>query len=248
MRGERRHRTVTVGSVTRTSIAVCVVLSVLLAGCTSTNPTDNAATSSGVPPIPPAAFLDHTGVTPTSVTIANISTLVGGLFEGALVGTRAYADFVNAHGGIDGRRLVVQSYDDQFTGALNKQAAQAALDRSFALVGDTQPGGQFRRHGPRSQSRVPERVGVARPDDSEAREHLQRRADGPGMAARPAPLLQGQVPGTDPAHRDNRFRPAIDGRCLGQRARHHGPPRLHGAVRPVPAPVDRPISPPTSSP
>jgi branched-chain amino acid transport system substrate-binding protein len=136
MPGERRQPIVTVVSAKRTLAAVGVVLSVVLTGCTSTNPTSSAAASAR-PPIPPAAFSDHTGVTPTSVTIANISTLTGGLFKGALVGTQAYAAFVNSQGGVNGRKLVVQSYDDQFTGALNKQATQSALNQAFALVGGT---------------------------------------------------------------------------------------------------------------
>lgn len=132
-----RQLTPTRACAARTFPVACVVLSVILAGCTSTNPTSTDTASSGRPPIPTAAFHDHTGVTPTSVTIANISTLVGGLFKGALVGTQAYAAFVNSRGGVNGRQLVVRSYDDQFTGALNKQATEAALGQSFALVGGT---------------------------------------------------------------------------------------------------------------
>jgi ABC-type branched-subunit amino acid transport system substrate-binding protein len=64
-----------------------------------------------------------------------VSTLSGGLFKGALVGTQAYADYVNSRGGIDGRSISVDSYDDAFTGALNKQYTAEAADRDFALVG-----------------------------------------------------------------------------------------------------------------
>jgi branched-chain amino acid transport system substrate-binding protein len=42
---------------------------------------------------------------------------------------------VNSLGGIHGRRLVVDSYDDGFTGALNKQYTEEAIERDFALVG-----------------------------------------------------------------------------------------------------------------
>ena len=85
--------------------------------------------------IPPTAFNDHTGITRSSVAIGNISTLTGGLFKGALVGTQAYAAFLNSKGGVDGRKLVVDSYDDQFQGANNKQATQAAVQKDFATVG-----------------------------------------------------------------------------------------------------------------
>jgi len=68
--------------------------------------------------------------------VANVSTLaVGGLFKGALVGTEAYADYVNASGGINGRKITVDSADDGFSGAGNKQATQNALTNDFSLVG-----------------------------------------------------------------------------------------------------------------
>lgn len=109
--------------------------------CSSTNsasPATNTATNtatSGGSVAPASAFTNHTGITRTSVTIGNVSTLVGGLFKGALVGTQAYADYVNQTGGINGRKLVVDSADDHYNGASNKQATQAALANDFALVG-----------------------------------------------------------------------------------------------------------------
>ncbi len=111
----------------------------LLSACASTNPTDSQApASSGTAyraPIPAAAFNDTTGVTPSSITIGNVSTESAGLFTGAIVGTEAYADYVNSQGGVNGRKLVVNALDDQFTGAGNKQQTQNAVDQDFALVG-----------------------------------------------------------------------------------------------------------------
>ncbi len=79
---------------------------------------------------------DHTGVTATSVHVANISTLVlGGLFKGAVVGTQAYFDLVNSKGGVRGRKLVVDSGDDQFQGSTNLQLTQNAINNDFAIVG-----------------------------------------------------------------------------------------------------------------
>jgi len=54
---------------------------------------DRADPGGGVP--------DHTGVTPTSVTIGNVTTQSAGLFTGALVGTEAYAAYVNSLGGVN---------------------------------------------------------------------------------------------------------------------------------------------------
>ena len=65
-----------------------------------------------------------------------MSTLsLGGLFKGALVGTDAYFDMVNASGGVNGRRIYVNSTDDGFTGIGNKEGVQNAITNDFALVG-----------------------------------------------------------------------------------------------------------------
>ena len=111
------------------------VLAATLAACSST------ASSTGAPagstdPVPASAYGDHTGVTPTSVTVTNITTQTAGLFKGGLVGAEAYAAYVNASGGVHGRRIVVRGTDDQFSGATNKQLTQEAVDTTFATVGD----------------------------------------------------------------------------------------------------------------
>ena len=107
-----------------------------LAACSSTNSSTSTGSGTSVPPIPSSAFQDHTGVTADSVTVGNVSTLVAGLFKGAAVGTEAYAAYVNSQGGVDGRKIVVQSSDDGFQGATNKQLATAALGSDFAMVGN----------------------------------------------------------------------------------------------------------------
>ena len=68
--------------------------------------------------------------------MGNVSTLaIGGLFKGALVGTQAYADYVNSTGGVNGRKIVVNGADDGYTGTGNKQATQNAINNDVALVG-----------------------------------------------------------------------------------------------------------------
>jgi ABC-type branched-subunit amino acid transport system substrate-binding protein len=120
-------------------VLVLVVAAATLAACSSTSSTGTTATTApsahGRGPIPAAAFHDATGVTSTSVTIGNISTETAGLFTGAVVGTRAYAAYVNSQGGINGRKIIVATYDDNFTGAGNKNATQTAVDNDFATVG-----------------------------------------------------------------------------------------------------------------
>ncbi len=92
--------------------------------------------TAGASTIPSSAFKNHTGVTKTEIKVANVSTETEGLFTGATVGIQAYADYVNSKGGINGRKIVVNVYNDDFTGAGNKQATQNAIDNDFAMVGD----------------------------------------------------------------------------------------------------------------
>jgi ABC-type branched-subunit amino acid transport system substrate-binding protein len=121
------------------SALVVTIAAIMLAACASTASPAQKATSFGSfkprPPIPASAFKDHTGITASSVAIGNIATLSAGLFEGAAVGTRAYADYVNSQGGVNGRKLKVDSYDDQFSGNLNKQLTNDAVQKDFATVG-----------------------------------------------------------------------------------------------------------------
>ena len=124
-----------------TALGIVVLVAVGAVACSSTNSTATATTGSsstgGTSKIPASAFSDHTGVTPTAVDIGNVSTLsvVPGLFKGAVVGTEAYAAYVNSMGGVHGRKIVVQPADDKFSGAGNRQATQSAIENDFALVG-----------------------------------------------------------------------------------------------------------------
>ncbi len=105
-----------------------------LAACGSTASSSRGGSTGGA--IPPSAFHDSTGITTSSVTIGNISTQTAGLFTGAAIGTEAYADYVNSQGGVHGRRLIVDSANDNFLGATNKQLTTVAVQSDFALVGD----------------------------------------------------------------------------------------------------------------
>ena len=111
-----------------------VVLAATLPACSSTNSATNLS-SSTKSTIPTSAFSDHTGITSTSVSVGNVSTLLAGIFEGAAVGTEAYADYVNSQGGINGRKIIVDSSDDHYSGAPNKQQTQADVQKDFGMVG-----------------------------------------------------------------------------------------------------------------
>jgi len=124
----RRSGTVTVA-------LVGLVLAGTLTACSSSKAAPTTTGSGGSSGIPAAAFSDTTGVTSNSVTIGNVSTLAFGLFKGADVGTEAWADYVNSTGGINGRKIIVDSHDDGYQGAPNKQATEQVAQNDFASVG-----------------------------------------------------------------------------------------------------------------
>jgi branched-chain amino acid transport system substrate-binding protein len=104
------------------------------AACSSTQ-SNVAPAHAGTSPIPASAFHDHTGLTSSTVRVGNVSSLVGGLFKGAPVGAQAYAAYVNSNGGVFGRKIVVDSGNDQFAGAPNKQLTEQDVQNDFAMVG-----------------------------------------------------------------------------------------------------------------
>ncbi len=126
------------------ALGLVALVATTAVACSSTNSSSTTTTSgstgttgaSSSRPIPQSAFSDHTGITASTIRIGNISTLaIGGLFKGALVGTEAYVDMINSEGGVDGRKLVVDSADDQYSGTGNRQATQNAINTDAALVG-----------------------------------------------------------------------------------------------------------------
>lgn len=121
------------------TVLILAIAAMTMAACSSTasssSGTSSFAKTHTEPPIPASAFKDYTGISASSVAIGNISTTTDGLFEGAVVGTEAYADYVNSQGGVNGRRISVDTANDEFTGALNKQLTNAAVQKDFATVG-----------------------------------------------------------------------------------------------------------------
>ena len=136
MGSSRKTRLAALGVLVVVAITAVACSSTTTASTTTTSGSGSGSGSGSSSKIPSSAFSDHTGITSNSVKIGNVSTLaVGGLFKGAAVGTEAYADYVNSTGGVNGRRLVVQSADDGFSGSGNLQATQNAIANDFALVG-----------------------------------------------------------------------------------------------------------------
>lgn len=94
------------------------------------------------PPVPAGAKPPSApGVTPTSITTGYIGTLTGPLAAdnaGFLPGVRAYFDTVNAHGGINGRKLdLAYSLDDQGNPSRFISLARTLVDQDgvFAVTG-----------------------------------------------------------------------------------------------------------------
>jgi ABC-type branched-subunit amino acid transport system substrate-binding protein len=78
------------------------------------------------------------GVTDSTITIGNVSTLTGpvpGLFAGAKNGLEAFAAYINNTGGICGRQLKVDAGDDNLDPSQNATATQSLAGSVLAFVG-----------------------------------------------------------------------------------------------------------------
>jgi ABC-type branched-subunit amino acid transport system substrate-binding protein len=80
------------------------------------------------------------GITPTDITVevmADVgSPLAPGLFQGNFDAMNAYANYVNAHGGIGCRKLVVKTWDTKLDPTESKNGLIDACKGAFALVGN----------------------------------------------------------------------------------------------------------------
>jgi ABC-type branched-subunit amino acid transport system substrate-binding protein len=135
-RGGRALRGLLAGSVLAGSVALGG--SALVAS----TPAGAASSASGTctPALAPTAAQSAatTGVTAKSLTVGNVSIVSGpvpGLFEGAPIGVKAYFAMINGQGGVNGRKLLVDSKDDAFSGQQNQTDTQEAINNDFALVG-----------------------------------------------------------------------------------------------------------------
>ena len=123
-----------------------------------------------------------------------MSTLaIGGLFKGALVGTEAYADYINSTGGVNGRKIVVDSADDQYTGTGNKQATQNAVSTDVALVGGFSTFDSFGGAVLAQNPGVPDVTEVLDSDHQHAPQRVQPGPPRGRVAGGAAPVLQEQV-------------------------------------------------------
>lgn len=118
-------------------LVVLAVVATVATGCSS-SPTSSGTSSTTAGSSPAGAAGNSPGITATSVTVGqvdDISAPVAGLFKGAEDGTQAYFDYVNANGGINGRKLVLDASDSAFQGGTVTSATSRQIAGDFALVG-----------------------------------------------------------------------------------------------------------------
>jgi branched-chain amino acid transport system substrate-binding protein len=91
--------------------------------------------------IVPAAQATHAatpGVTPTQIVLGATGPLSGSesQYEPVLSGAKAYFDYVNAHGGVNGRKIVFDIQDDQYDPSQTVGLTQKLVeqDHVFAIV------------------------------------------------------------------------------------------------------------------
>jgi ABC-type branched-subunit amino acid transport system substrate-binding protein len=122
-------------------IVATAALALVASACSSspktTPPTSSTTATSPAGTTPPGEDTS-TGVTPTSVTVGQVDDLTAplpGLFKGAEDGTRAYFDYVNSTGGVNGRKIELDAQDSAYNDGTVANATTAQIKHDFALVG-----------------------------------------------------------------------------------------------------------------
>ena len=101
---------------------------------------------------------------------------------------------MNSTGGIDGRKVIVDSGDDGYSGAANKQDTQAGIQNDFALVGSfslqDSYGGQLLAQNPG----MPDVSVTLDPTTNKLPNVFSAVPAGRRLGGGPAPVLQAEVP------------------------------------------------------
>jgi ABC-type branched-subunit amino acid transport system substrate-binding protein len=124
------------------ALAVVSVAAIVAAACSSSHkaassssPTTASSSTGSTGSVVPSSAQ---GVTNSTITVGNVATLTGpvpGLFQGAPYGVDAYFQYINSQGGVDGRKLVVKSGDDQLSCSGAESATQSLVGSVFTFVG-----------------------------------------------------------------------------------------------------------------
>jgi hypothetical protein len=129
------------------ALAACLVA----AGCSRSGGAPSATTSTTAPAKTAAAAAPggcgsttlqatDVGITPTTITVevmADVgSPLAPGLFQGNFDAMNGFAKYINAHGGIACRQLVVRTWDSKLDATESKNGLIDACANAFAMVGN----------------------------------------------------------------------------------------------------------------
>jgi ABC-type branched-subunit amino acid transport system substrate-binding protein len=127
------------------ALALCL-LGMGLGACSSMSSPTNTSANAGVAPITsPSSGPSGSGgagpspgVTATSVSVGQVDDLsspIPGLFKGAEDGTEAYFAYINAKGGVNGRKIHLDTQDSTFQAGQVATETAAQIKSDFALVG-----------------------------------------------------------------------------------------------------------------
>lgn len=97
--------------------------------------------ANGLSPRGPGSPNSEIGISKSQIRIGVMADVENpfqpGLFEGSVVGIKAFAKYINKNGGIAGRKLVVDFYDSKLTADASRNGIVQACAKDFALVGTT---------------------------------------------------------------------------------------------------------------
>jgi hypothetical protein len=129
-----------------------VVVCLVAAACSRSGPAPAPTTAAGASAAPTtsttaaggcgrtALQATDVGITPTTITVevmADVgSPLAPGLFQGNFDAMNGFAKYVNAHGGIACRQLVVRTWDSKLDATESKNGLIDACANAFAMVGN----------------------------------------------------------------------------------------------------------------
>lgn len=126
-------------------VAAAVLISVGACSSSSSSSSSSTASSSSVSTATSSAASSPTsasgaapGVTATTVKVGQIDDLTAplpGLFKGAQDGTQGYFDYINSQGGVDGRKIVLDTRDSAYQSGQVASEATAMTQSDFAMVG-----------------------------------------------------------------------------------------------------------------